>query len=275
MKDKRELELVNSFKDYLEILIKDFSDIDYDNVKKRGGYIDGGIVRFYRVIISQLVSRLKDIKSKVTVADILRYSTIEDFDPHDPVIIPMKDRFQQIKLCDRNLHDFRNRPLELGNNYTITGQGAPDHFNIIIQNKAITSPRLKDDNPGCAVLFYRFEKLESSNGKSYYEHSVFIKHPLANLNFIKHYIANLHFIKRYEGSGSELVEKYLDEKKYEDVETHTPDVEEESDDNIVACESENAETVQSDNNKTLNFSFPGPNGSKISINLSINISFDQ
>ena len=41
------------------------------------------------------------------------------------------------------------------------------------------------------------------------------------------------------------------------------------------CESENTETVQSDNNKTLNFSFPGPNGSKISIDLSINISFDQ
>lgn len=494
MKDKRELELVNSFKDYLEILIKDFSDIDYVNVKKRGGYIDGSIVRFYRVIISQLVSRLTDMTSKVTVADILRYSTIDEFNCHDPVIIPMRDRFKEIKLCDRNLKDFRNRPIELGNryvanvsgylddysisifnrsmtspatriwngkildyrlvrrlvsenepmqieheliiynpianlkyikvyneiaaeaidgddepdvdvemvkddvkstetdvfdtaddrrrseienrfieyldflindfngieynrvqseeraiellakdfvkdlakllevmktkvtisdildcvdcasaemfaddmpvviklddrfksltihdnliylrelaidlgnNYAITGQGNQDLFDIIIMNNAITSPRLKDENPGCAVLFYRFEKLVSSNGKSYYEHSVFIKHPLANLNFIKHYIANLHFIERYEGSGSELVEKYLDEKKYEDVETHTPDVEEESDDNIVVCESENAETVQSDNNKTLNFSFPGPNGSKISINLSINISFDQ
>lgn len=491
MKDKRELELVNSFKEYLEILIKDFSDIDYVNVKKRGGYIDGSIVRFYRVIISQLVNRLTDMTSKVTVADILRYSTIDEFNCHDPVIIPMRDRFKEIKLCGRNLKDFRNRPIELGNryvanvsgylddysisifnrsmtspatriwngkildyrlvrrlgsenesmqieheliiynpianlkyikvyneiaaeaidgddepdvdvelvkddsktmetdmfdtaddrrrseienrfieyldflindfngieynrvqseeraiellakdfvkdltkllevmktkvtildilgglsvemftdnmsvgimldgrfksltihdnliylrelaidlgnNYAITAQGNQDLFDIIIMNNAITSPRLKDENPGCMVLFYRFEKLECSNGKSYYKHSIFIKHPLANLNFIKHYIANLHFIKRYEGSGSELVEKYLDEKKYEDVETHTPDVEEESDDNIVVCKSENAETVQSDNNKTLNFSLSGPNGSKISINLSINISFDQ
>jgi hypothetical protein len=498
MKDKREMELVNSFKEYLEILIKDFSDIDYNNVKKRGGYIDGRIVRFYRVIICQLVSRLTDMTSKVTVADILRYSSIDEFSCHDHVIIPMRDRFKQIKLCDSNLQDFRNRPIELGNryvanvsgylddysisifnrsmtspeariwngkildyrlvrrlgsenepmqieheliiynpianlkyikvyneiaaeaineddepdvdvelvkddaktietdmfdtaddrrkseikdrfieyldylindfngieynrvqskeraiellakdfvkdltqllevlktkvtisdildcvdcasvemfaddmpvvinlddrfktitipdnlidlrrltidlgnNYAITGQGNQDHFNIIIKNKAITSPRVKDENPGCAVLFYRSEKLECSNGKSYYKDSIFIKHPLANLNFIKHYISNLNFIRRYEASGSELVEKYLDEKKYEDVETHTLDVEEDSEliedrDDTPVSESENTETVQSDTNKTLNFSLPGPNGSKISINLSINISFD-
>lgn len=496
MKDKRELELVNSFKEYLEILIKDFSDIEHDKIKRRNRHTDARIVRFYRVIIGQLVSRLTDMTSKVTVADILRYSSIGEFNCHDHVIIPMRDRFKQIKLCDRNLHDFRNRPIELGNryvanvsgylddysisifnrsmtspeariwngkildyrlvrrlvsenepmqieheliiynpianlkyikvyseiaaeaindddepdvdvemvkddsktmetdmfdtaddrrrseiknrfieyldylindfngieynrvqskeraiellakdfvkdianllevmktkvtmldildggvsvetftddmpvviylddrfkriaihdnlidlrkltidlgnNYAITGQGNQDLFDIIIMNNAITSPRLKDENPGCMVLFYRFEKLECSNGKSYYKHSIFIKHPLANLNFIKHYISNLHFIRRYEASGSELPEKYLDEKKYEDVETHTPDVEEDDElveelDDTVVCESENTETVQSDNNKTLNFSLPGPNGSKISINLSINISFD-
>lgn len=497
MKDKGELELVNSFKEYLEILIEDFCEFEYDKINRRSGYGDGRTARFYRVFITQLVSRLKDIKSKITVADILRYSTIEDFNHHDPVIIPMRDRFKQIKLCRSNLNDFRNRPIELGNryvanvsgylddysitifnrsmtspatriwngkildyrlvrrlvsenepmqieheliiynpianlkyikvyseiaaeaineddepdvvvemvkddaktmetdmfdaaddrrrseienrfieyldflikdfngieynrvqteertiellakdfvkdlvnllevmktkvtisdildggvsvetftddmpvvinvddrfkriaihdnlidlrkltidlgnNYAITGQGNQDLFDIIVMNNAITSPRLKDENPGCMVLFYRFEKLECSNDKSYYKHSIFIKHPLANLNFIKHYISNLHFIRRYEASGSELTEKYLDEKKYEDVETHTPDVEEdselieESDNNTVVCESENTETVQSDNSKTLNFSLPGPNGSKISINLSINISFD-
>ena len=34
------------------------------------------------------------------------------------------------------------------------------------------------------------------------------------------------------------------------------------------------ESIQSDNNKTLNFSLPGPNGTKMSINLTINISFN-
>ena len=34
------------------------------------------------------------------------------------------------------------------------------------------------------------------------------------------------------------------------------------------------ESIQSDNNKTLNFSLPGPNGTKMSINLNINITFE-
>ena len=186
MKDKRELELVNSFKEYLEILIKDFSDIDYDNVKKRGGYIDASIVRFYRVIVTQLVSRLKDMTSKVTVADILRYSTIDEFNCHDPVIIPMRDRFKQIKLCGRKLQDFRNRPIELGNRYVANVSGYLDDYSISIFNRSMTSPATRIWNG--KILDYRLvRRCVSENEPMQIEHELIIYNPIANLKYINEY----------------------------------------------------------------------------------------
>lgn len=185
MEDKRELELVNSFKEYLEILIKDFSDIEYDKIHGKNRHGDGRTVRFYRAFISQLVSRLKDIASKITVADILRFSTTDEFNCHDPVIIPMKDRFQQVKVGN-NLQNFRNRPLELGNRYVANLSGYVDDYTIDIFNRSMTSPEIRIWNG--KILDYRLvRRLVSENEPMQIEHEITIYNPIANLKYIKEY----------------------------------------------------------------------------------------
>lgn len=257
-RDFRMLEIRNRFVQYLNFLIKDFKGIEYDKVQSEHRSTE----LLAKDFVKDLTKFLNILKSKVTILDILGSLPVEKYNDDMPVSISLFDkRFKNLTIHDNLIH-LRNQTIDLGNNYSITAQGTPDAFTIIINNKAITAPKCKDTNPAGTILLYRVDKCVDSDDNEYYEHSICVAHPLANMKFIKHYIANLNFIRRYEESADELVEE-LAEKDDEEVKVDVESVETET------------ETTQSDNDKTLNFSLPGPNGSKISINLNINITFDK
>lgn len=262
--DRRRSDIRNRFIEYLNFLINGFKDIDYDKVQSEQRSIE----LLAKDFVKDLTKLLSGLTTKATISDMLGHTSVEKFTDDMSVSIPLDKRFEHLIIPD-NLICLRNHTINLGNNYTITARGNPEYFSIIIRNSTITSPRFKAEDPDGEILFYRIKKLEDSRGSIYYDHTIYLIHPFANLNFIKHYVSNLHFIKHYEESGNVLVEKDNNVVKV-DVESVEEDdgwTEERDDTSLVESDS-------SDNNKTLNFSLSGPNGSKISINLSINISFD-
>ena len=265
MKKRREFEIKHTFIKYLNLLIKAFKGIEYDKVRCEKRDIE----LLAKDFVKDLTKFLTVLKTKVTITDILGHVEVEEFADDMPVNIIVDTRFQKLTIPD-NLIDLRKLTIDLGNNYTITAQGDRDNIAIIIKNKTITAPKLKDENPGGTILFYSIEKIMDYDGDLlYYRHTIQIDNPIANMNFINHYMANLNFIKHYEESGD-------DDPVEKDVETDEDDVE--PDDwfpNDKREESNSTtESIQSDNNKTLNFSLPGPNGTKLTINLNINITFE-
>ena len=285
MENGRELEIKNAFIKYLNFLIKDFKGIEYDKVRCE----ERDIELLAKDFVKDLTKLLIVLKRKVTITDILGYVEIERFSDDMPVNIKLDDRFQKLTIPD-NLIDLRKLTIDLGNNYSITAQGDRDDIAIIIKNKTITAPKLKDENPGGTILFFSIDKIRDYDGDVlYYRHTIQIDSPIANMNFINHYMANLNFIKHYEESGDddpvetdvEVNDEDVDNIIETDVEEYNSggdlfpdDTREEDCDKITVSKSENTETPLSDNNKTLNFSLPGPNGTKMTINLNINITFE-
>lgn len=206
MENGRELEIKNAFIKYLNFLIKGLEGIDYDKVRGKNCYADSGTVVFYKLFIGQLISRLKDLKTKITIADILGYSTIEEFHNHESVVIPMKDRFQKIQTdisaSHSNFQKFRNKPIVLGDGYIANVSGYQEDYSISIFNKSITSPKTSIING--KILDYRIvRRWVSEDEPMQFEHEIIIHNPIANLRFIKHYVSNLNFIKKYEESGDD------------------------------------------------------------------------
>lgn len=285
MENGRELEIKNSFIKYLNFLIKDFKGIEYDKVRCK----ERDIELLAKDFVKDLTKLLTALKTNVTIFDILGHVEIEMFADDMPFNIILDERFQKLTIPD-NLIDLRKLTIDLGNNYSITAQGDRDNIAIIIKNKTITSPKLKDENPGGTILFYIIDKIVDYDGDLlYYRHTIQIDNPIANMNFINHYMANLNFIKRYEESGDddpgetgvEVNDEDVDNDVEMDVEeddfggdSFTDDIREEEGDKVTVSKSENTEPSTSDNNKTLNFSLPGPNGTKMTINLNINITFE-
>ena len=285
MENGRELELVNSFNEYLDFLIKGLEGIDYDKVQCE----DRDIELLAKDFVKDLTKLLTVLKTNVTIFDILGHVEIEMFSDDMPFNIILDERFQKLSIPGELIY-LRRRTIDLGNNYSITAQGDRDDISIIIKNKSITAPKLKDENPGGTILFYRIDKVVDYDGDLlYYRHTIQIDNPIANMNFINHYMANLNFIKHYEESADddpvetdvEVNDEDVDNDVEMDVEEDdfggdlfTDDIGEEEGDNITVSKSENTEPSPSDNNKTLNFSLPGPNGTKMSINLNINITFE-
>ena len=277
---RREFEIKHTFIKYLNLLIKDFKGIEYDKVRCEKRDIE----LLAKDFVKDLTKFLTVLKTKVTITDILGHIEVEEFTDDMPVSIIVDTRFQKLTIPD-NLIDLRKLKIDLGNNYSITAQGDRDDISIIIKNKTITAPKLKDENPGGTILFYRIDKVVDRNGDGYYRHRILIEHPIANMNFINHYMANLNFIKHYEESADDDPVETDVEVDDEDVDNNVEkDVEVEEDDfqphdwfpSDKRKEESNrtTESIQSDNNKTLNFSLPGPNGTKMSINLNINITFE-
>ena len=189
MENQREVELVNSFNEYLDVLIKDFYNIDYDNVRGKFCSADVGTVTFYKLFIGQLISRLKDIKSKITISDILGHSTIEEFHNHESIVIPMKDRFQKIQTdisaSHSNLQKFRNKPIVLGDGYIANVSGYQEDYSISIFNKSITSPETRIING--KILDYRIvRRWISEDDSMQIEHEIIIFNPISNLKYITH-----------------------------------------------------------------------------------------
>ena len=284
MENGRELEIKNSFIEYLDFLIKGLEGIDYDKVQCE----DRDIELLAKDFVKDLTKLLTVLKTNVTIFDILGHVEIDAFADDMPFNIILDERFQKLSIPGELIY-LRRRTIDLGNNYSITAQGDRDDISIIIQNKTITAPKLKDENPGGTILFYSIDKVVNRDGDGYYRHRILIEHPIANMNFINHYMANLNFIKHYEESGDdepvetdvEVNDEDVDNDVEMDVEEDdfggdlfTDDIGEEEGDNITVSKSENTEPSSSDNNKTLNFSLPGPNGTKMSINLNINITFE-
>lgn len=284
MENGRELEIKNAFIKYLNFLIKDFKGIEYDKVRCE----ERDIELLAKDFVKDLTKLLTVLKRKVTITDILGHVEVDAFADDMPFNIILDKRFQKLTIPD-NLIDLRKLTIDLGNNYSITAQGDRDNIAIIIKNKTITAPKLKDENPGGTILFYIIDKIVDYDGDLlYYRHTIQIDNPIANMNFINHYMANLNFIKRYEESGDdnpgetgvEVNDDDVDNDVEMDVEeddfggdSFTDDIREEEGDKVTVSKSENTEPSPSDNNKTLNFSLPGPNGTKMSINLNINITF--
>lgn len=227
MEDRREVELVNQFKEYLEILIEDFCDINYDKVKGKNCSVDTGTVVFYKGFIGQLISRLKDIMSKIKIADILGYTFIDEFTGHESVVIAMKDRFQKISTPG-NLKNICNKSLDLRNGYSTLMLGSQHEHIICIYNESITSPKVNNLNG--KVLTYRIvRRWVSDDDPEQLEHEIIIHNPISNMRFINHYVANRNFINDYEESGDdEPVEKGVEvvEDNDEFVETDTETCEE-------------------------------------------------
>ena len=189
MENQREVELVNSFNEYLDVLIKDFYNIDYDNVRGKFCSADVGTVTFYKLFIGQLISRLKDIKSKITISDILGHSTIEEFHNHESIVIPMKDRFQKIQTdisaYHSNFQKFRNKPIVLGDGYIANVSGYQEDYSISIFNKSITSPETRIING--KILDYRIvRRWISEDDSMQIEHEIIIFNPISNLKYITH-----------------------------------------------------------------------------------------
>ena len=278
MKKRREFEIKHTFIKYLNLLIKDFKGIEYDKVRCEKRDIE----LLAKDFVKDLTKFLTVLKTKVTITDILGHVEVEEFADDMPVSIIVDTRFQKLTIPD-NLIDLRKLTIDLGNNYSITAQGDRDNIAIIIKNKTITAPKLKDENPGGTILFYSIEKIMDYDGDLlYYRHTIQIDNPIANMNFINHYMANLNFIKHYEESGDDdPVETDIEVDENDEDDNTEWDVEKDDfqpDDwfpNDKREESNSTtESIQSDNNKTLNFSLPGPNGTKMSINLNINITFE-
>lgn len=220
-RDFRMLEIRNRFVQYLNFLINDFKCIDYDNIQSEEHRTTELLAKDF---VKDLTKFLNILKSKVTILDILGSLPVEKYNDDMPVSISLFDkRFKNLTIHD-NLIRLRNQTIDLGNNYSITAQGTPDAFTIIINNKAITAPKCKDTNPAGTILLYRVDKCVDSDDNEYYEHSICVAHPLANMKFIKHYIANLNFIRRYKESADELVEE-LAEKDDEEVKVDVEPVE--------------------------------------------------
>lgn len=223
-RDFRMLEIRNRFVQYLNFLIDDFKGIDYDNIQSEEHRTTELLAKDF---VKDLTKFLNILKSKVTIEDILGHVTVEMFSDDMPVSISLFDkRFKNLTIHD-NLIRLRSHTIDLGNNYSITAQGTPDAFTIIINNKVITAPKCKDTNPAGTILLYRVDKCVDSDDNEYYEHSICVAHPLANMKFIKHYIANLNFIRRYKESADELVEE-LAEKDDEDMKVDVESVETET-----------------------------------------------
>ena len=215
MKKRREFEIKHTFIKYLNFLIKDFKGIDYNKVRCE----DSDIEFLAKDFVKDLTKLLTVLKTKVTITDILGHVEVEEFADDMPVSIIVDTRFQKLTIPD-NLIDLRKLTIDLGNNYTITAQGDRDNIAIIIKNKTITSPKLKDENPGGTILFYSIEKIVDYDGDLlYYRHTIQIDNPIANMNFINHYMANLNFIKRYEESGDDELVETDDEDDVESAET--------------------------------------------------------
>ena len=277
MENGRELEIKNSFVEYLDFLIKGLEGIDYDKVQCEEERVMELLAKDF---VKDLTKLLTVLKTNVTIFDILGHVEIEMLSDDMPFSIILDERFQKLSIPGELIY-LRRRTIDLGNNYSITAQGDRDDISIIIQNKTITAPKLKDENPGGTILFYRIDKVVDRDGDLlFYRHTIQIDNPIANMNFINHYMANLNFIKRYEESGDdELVETdvEVEEDDVESVETDTETCEEKdnfSDDREEEKRDRTTESIPSDNNKTLNFSLPGPNGTKMSINLNTNITFE-
>lgn len=223
-RDFRMLEIRNRFVQYLNFLIKDFKSIDYDNIQSEEHRTTELLAKDF---VKDLTKFLNILKSKVTILDILGSLPVEKYNDDMPVSISLFDkRFKNLTIHDNLIH-LRSQTIDLGNNYSITAQGTPDAFTIIINNKVITAPKCKDTNPAGTILLYRVDKCVDSDDNEYYEHSICVAHPLANMNFIKHYIANLNFIRRYKESADELVEE-LAEKDDEDMKVDVESVETET-----------------------------------------------
>ena len=274
MENQREVELVNSFNEYLDFLIKGLEGIDYDKVQCE----DSDIELLAKDFVKDLTKLLTVLKTNVTIFDILGHVEVDAFADDMPFNIILDERFQKLSIPGELIY-LRRRTIDLGNNYSITAQGDRDDISIIIKNKTITAPKLKDENPGGTILCYRIDKVVDRNGDGYYRHRILIEHPIANMNFIK----------RYEESGDDDPGETGVEVNDEDVDTDvemdveeddfggdsfTDDIREEEGDKVTVSKSENTEPSTSDNNKTLNFSLPGPNGTKMTINLNINITFE-
>ena len=285
MENGRELEIKNSFIEYLDFLIKGLEGIDYDKVRCEERVMEVLAKDF----VKDLTKLLTALKTNVTIFDILGHVEVDAFADDMPFNIILDERFQKLSIPGELIY-LRRRTIDLGNNYSITAQGDRDDISIIIQNKTITAPKLKDENPGGTILFYRIDKVVDRDGDGYYRHRILIEHPIANMNFINHYMANLNFIKHYEKSADDDpvetdvevdendedddTEWDVDEDDFPPDDWFPSDKREEEGDKITVSKSENTEPSPSDNNKTLNFSLPGPNGTKMSINLNINITFE-
>lgn len=199
MENGREFEIKHTFIKYLNFLIKDFKGIEYGKVRCEKRDIE----LLAKDFVKDLTKLLTVLKTKVTITDILGYVEVEEFADDMPVSIIVDTRFQKLIIPD-NLIDLRKLTIDLGNNYSITAQGDRDNIAIIIKNKTITSPKLKDENPGGTILFYSIEKIVDYDGDLlYYRHTIQIDNPIANMNFINHYMANLNFIKHYEESAGD------------------------------------------------------------------------
>ena len=198
MENGRELEIKNSFIEYLDFLIKGLEGIDYDKVQCEERVMEVLAKDF----VKDLTKLLTVLKTNVTIFDILGHVEVDAFADDMPFNIILDERFQKLSIPGELIY-LRRRTIDLGNNYSITAQGDRDDISIIIQNKTITAPKLKDENPGGTILFYRIDKVVDRDGDGYYRHRILIEHPIANMNFINHYMANLNFIKRYEESGDD------------------------------------------------------------------------
>lgn len=269
---KRDLEFKNSFHEYLDILIKDFERVDLDKQHKKYSVELTGYNKFCKDFIKNIIKLLTALRTTATVTDILGPFRLEKLPDDLPVIIILKNKFQKLPI-PTNIENFHNKSLELGNHYRIDVKGNSDEHKIIICNPPMTSPKVS--NPDSEIICYRIVRAWDSEDNMYFEHEIHISNPIANLKFIKFYIANLGFIKRYEESGDEYVE--------EPVEPDEDDGWNEECDDSAVSEPKNTETNPSNNTSNVNISLSGgdkemtltgPNGSKISINLSINISFN-
>jgi hypothetical protein len=257
VEDHRELEIEKQFIDYLDILINDFKDIDYDNL--RGKYCSiqrAATIRFYECIIEQLIKLMTSLKVK-TLTDIVGTPELHEFNITDNINFELDDRLPKLLIPD-NFLNFLGKTLKLGNGYEIGFFGIPHDLVIAIYNKEITSPLSDIKNKKGIILTYRLVRVRPFGDESVnVRHDFNIYNPLANLVFIKN-------IEDFYDTNYDKVKATDLEVDEDDDETIDTDVE-------VA---ENTESDPSDNNKTLNFTLPGPNGSKMSINLTINISFD-
>ena len=269
---KRDLAFKKSFHEYLDILINDFERIDLDKPHKKYSVELAGYNKFCKDFIKNLIKLLTALRTTASVADILGHITLEKLPDDLPVIITLNNKFKKL-LIPANIENFHNKSLELGNHYRIDVKGNSDEHKIIICNPPMTSPKVS--NPDSEIICYRIVRTWDSEDNMYFKHEIHISNPIANLKFIKFYIANLGFIKRYEESGDEYVE--------EPVELDEDDGWEEECDDTTVSEPKNTETNLSNNTSNVNISLTngdkeitltGPNGSKISINLSINISFN-
>lgn len=272
MENQREVELVNSFNEYLDVLIKDFYNIDYDNVKRENSHTNGGArVVFYKDILNQIIKLLIDLKSKVTIRDVVGEQKYFKFTSISGVDIMITGRFPEISMPN-GWDQYFLKELRLGNGYEIGMFGIPRECEIYIRNGNISSPRANRYNLKCNIIGYKIYQVYDSEGHTTgFEHSIIFYSPIANLRFIKGYPDDDDpvetDIKVDENDDDDNTEWDVEEDDFQPDNWFPSDKREEERDRTT-------ESIQSDNNKKLNFSLPGPNGTKMTINLNINITFE-